>query len=93
MLDFIRTGHHFLSQARRQSAANPQLTFKPGRKPITFRQSRRQMIIAIVVPLAHRVTIMIAVIMPAMIIIVIAIMSMSVTVTVSIRARNSRQSQ
>jgi len=51
------------------------------RRLIVFRQSRRQVMIAvaIVISIAHRIAVMIAVVMPAPIIIIIAMMSVTAT--------------
>ena len=90
MLNFLRTRHHLLAQSRRQGPAHPQLPLQPGRKLVALRQSRRQMIVAImiVIPAAHLITIVVAVIVPAPVVIIITIV-----LPVSIGSCNSRRSQ
>ena len=90
MLDFLRTRHHLLAQSRWKGPAHTQLPFQSGRKLIALRQSRRQMIVAImiVIPAAHLITIVVAVIVPAPVVIIITIV-----LPVPIGPCHSRRSQ
>ena len=67
VFDFFRTRHHPLAQSRWQGTSYSQLTLKPGRQLISLSQSRWQMVVAImiVIPVAHVVAVVVAVIVPS----------------------------
>lgn len=82
--NFLGAGHHLFSQAGRQGATHAQLSFETGRQPVAFRQTGGQVFIAImfVIPTAHGIAIVIAVIMSAIVIVVTIMLTMTMTVAV-----------
>jgi len=64
---------------------NAQLLLEPGKQPIAFRQTRRQMIIVIVfvIPLPHFPAIMFAVILPIPIIVVAVMVAVTTAVSIA----------
>src|SRR5215471_11597827 len=90
-LQLIRAAVILLAQTRRKRTPPYQLPFQSGRKPVAFGQSRRQVILVIVMPIpaAKFVAIMIAipVAIPVTIVVIVIAMMFAVSVAVPVSLR------